>query len=164
MPVETVIESVDIKIPEGCNVILGQAHFIKTVEDLYEIIITANGNAKFGIAFSEASGERLIRYDGTDEAMIQNAVENIKRLSSGHSFLIVLGNIYPINVLNQIKACQEVVGIFAATANPLSVIVYRKGEGSAILGVIDGKTPVGEESQEDLKTRKDFLRKIGYKR
>lgn len=158
------IKSVPLKIPENSNIILGQTHFIKTVEDLYEIIKTTVPQAKFGIAFSEASGPCLIRWDGNDKELIEICIENLKEISCGHTFCILLKDCYPINVLNPIKQCQEVVSIYSATANPVKAIVAYEGSLGGILGVIDGEGPKGIETEEDQKKRKEFLRNIGYKR
>ncbi len=158
------IETVDLIIPEGCSIILGQSHFIKTVEDLYEIIITSNPKAEFGIAFSEASGPRLIRRDGTDQELTDIAIKNIMAISAGHCFLIMLRNVFPISVLNQLKQCQEIVNIFAATSNPVKVLVARDNEQAAILGVMDGFSPIGVETMDNARERMKFLRNIGYKR
>ena len=158
------IETVDLIIPEGCSIILGQSHFIKTVEDLYEIIITSNPKAEFGIAFSEASGPRLIRRDGTDQELTDIAIKNIMAISAGHCFLIMLRNVFPISVLNQVKQCQEIVNIFAATSNPVKVLVARDNEQAAILGVMDGFSPIGVETMDNARERMKFLRNIGYKR
>lgn len=158
------IDVVKIDIPEGTNVIIGQSHFIKTVEDLYETLSSSSPHIKFGIAFNEASGKRLIRYDGNDGDLIKLAIEQAKKIGAGHVFVIYLKNGYPINVLNRIKNVDEVVRIFAATANPLQVLVAETDQGRGIIGVIDGFTPLGVESESDIKERKEFLRKIGYKR
>lgn len=158
------IDVVKIDIPEGTNVIIGQSHFIKTVEDIYEALSSSSPHIKFGIAFNEASGKRLIRYDGNDEDLIKLAIEQAKKIGAGHVFVIYLKNGYPINVLNRIKNVDEVVRIFAATANPLQVLVAETDQGRGIIGVIDGFTPLGVESESDIKERKEFLRKIGYKR
>lgn len=158
------IKTVPLKIPENSNLILGQTHFIKTVEDLYEIIKTSVPQGKFGIAFSEASGPCLIRWDGNDRELIDTSIENLKNLSCGHTFCILIKDCYPINILNAIKNCQEVCSIFCATANPVKAIVsYENGSGG-VLGVIDGEAPKGVETEEDQKKRKEFLRNIGYKR
>ncbi len=157
------LESIEMVIPEDSNLILGYSHFIKTVEDLNEIIRTTIPGALYSITFSEASGVRLIRYEGNDKALIDAGIENVRRLSSGHSFIIMLKNAYPINILNQIKQCQEVGRIFAATANPLKVIVAKEENGNGILGVIDGASPLGVESEDDKEDRKKLLRTIGYK-
>ncbi|MEM0010164.1 MAG: adenosine-specific kinase [Candidatus Bathyarchaeia archaeon] len=158
------IKVVNIEFPKDCNVILGISHFIKSVEDIYEAMVNSVPGIKFGLAFCEASGERLVRVDGTDEELKRIAAENMLRLGCGHSFLIVMRGAYPINVLNAIKAVPEVCTIQAATANPLQVIVAETEQGRGILGVIDGFKPQGIEDEEDVKWRKDFLRKIGYKR
>ncbi len=157
------IESVTIEIPEGCNIILGQTHFIKSIEDLYEIIATTVPQAKFGIAFTEASGPCLIRTEGNDHELVDVCVQNLQEMGAGHVFCIILKNAFPINVLNQIKNCPEVCRIFCATANPLEVIVASSAQGKGILGVIDGFSPKGIEAAEDKAHRKEFLRKIGYK-
>ncbi|HOB15617.1 MAG TPA: adenosine-specific kinase [Defluviitoga sp.] len=159
------LELVQLTIPEDANVIVGQTHFIKTVEDIYEAIVTTNPSMKFGIAFNEASGPRLIRFDGNDEELINVAIENAQKIGAGHCFVIVLKNGYPINIKNQLQNVQEVVGIFTATANPVQVVVAESEQGRGILGVIDGFKPLGVEKQEDIENRKDFLRKITkYKR
>lgn len=158
------IHAIKIDIPEECNIILGQTHFIKTAEDLYEIIATTVSHARFGIAFTEASGPCLIRTEGNDEELIGACVRNLRAIGAGHVFCILLRNAYPINVLNQIKNCPEVCRIYCATANPLQVIVASTDQGWGILGVIDGFPPKGVESEEDQQQRRDFLRTIGYKR
>ena len=158
------LQVVDIPIPEGANVIIGKSHFIKTVEDLYEAIVTSVPAAKFGIAFCEASGKRLIRRDGNDDEMIKAAVDACQRIAAGHVFVIYLRNAYPINVLNAVKNVQEVVSIEAATGNPVKAIVADLGEARALLGVSDGFRPLGVEGDADVEERKQFLRKIGYKR
>ncbi|TRM89260.1 adenosine monophosphate-protein transferase [Sulfolobus sp. C3] len=158
------IDVVRIDIPEGTNVIIGQSHFIKTVEDFYETLSSSSPNLKFGIAFNEASGKRLIRYDGNDGDLIKLAIEQAKKIGAGHLFVIYLKNGYPINVLNRIKNTDEVVRIFAATANPLQVLVAETDQGRGVIGVVDGYTPLGVETESDIKERKEFLRKIGYKR
>lgn len=156
---------VQLDFPEDCNVILGQSHFIKTVEDLFEALVTSSPNLKFGIAFCEASGDCLIRRDGNDEELISLAVKNAGNVAAGHFFIIVLREGYPINVLNRIKECQEVCGIFAATANPLQVIVCETDQGRGVAGVVDGFPPKGVETAEDVEGRKNLLRSIiGYKR
>jgi len=158
------LKTVRLEIPEGCNIILGQSHFVKTVEDLYEAMATSLPSPKFGIAFCEASGPRLVRRDGTDPAMIEAAEKNAKNLSAGHSFIIVMQDCFPINVLNAVKNVPEVARIFCATANPTEVIVAETELGRGILGVIDGQTPLGVEDEDDIAWRKGFLRQIGYKR
>lgn len=157
------IHIVEIEKPGDINLILGQSHFIKTVEDLYEAIVNTVPSAKFGIAFCESSGPALIRHIGTDPELEDLAIKNLQKIGAGHSFLIFLRNFYPINVLNAIKNVPEVVNIYCATANPVKVIVADDGEGRGILGVIDGVKPKGVEGDEDIAKRKEFLRKIGYK-
>ena len=161
----TGIRKVEIDLHDGVNIILGQSHFIKTVEDLYETLVSASPSIKFGVAFNEASGERLIRFDGNDSALVNTAVKFAESIGAGHSFVILLKDAYPINVINRIKAVDEVLNIYAATANPLKVLVYDDGEeGRAIIGVIDGKKPLGVENDEQKEKRHKFLRDIGYKR
>jgi uncharacterized protein len=157
------LTSVRIDIPEGCNIILGQTHFIKTAEDLYEIIVTAVPQAKFGMAFTEASGPCLIRTEGNDDQLIHVSIKNLQEIGAGHVFCILLKDAFPINVLNQIKSCAEVCTIFCATANPVEVVMAETSQGKGILGVIDGFSPKGVEGAEDKAHRKEFLRKIGYK-
>ncbi len=158
------IEVVDIPVPEGTNIIVGATHFIKSVEDIYEALITSSTCIKFGLAFLEASGKRLIRYDGNDDELVKLAIEAAKRISAGHTFVISLRNAWPINILNRLKQVQEVITLYAATANPLQIIVAETDQGRGVLGVVDGFTPLGVESEEDRKERYEFLRKIGYKR
>jgi adenosine/AMP kinase len=157
------IKTVKLEIPEGSNVILGQSHFIKTVEDLYEVIVGGVPGAKFGIAFCEASGHCLIRSEGNDPAMISVAQKNAAEVSAGHTFLVVLKDAFPINVLNAIKMCQEVCTIYCATANPVEVIIAQTDQGRGILGVIDGASPKGIEDKEGVQWRKKLLRDFGYK-
>lgn len=157
------IEAVKLKFPEGINLILGQTHFIKTIEDLYEIMVGTSSQVKFGIAFCEASGDCLIRKAGNEPAMIKLATANAAELGAGHSFIIVLKQAYPINFLNAIKQCPEVCNIYCATANPVEVIIAETDLGRGILGVIDGSSPQGIESETDVKTRRNLLRQIGYK-
>ena len=154
---------VRIDIPEGANVILGQSHFIKTVEDLHEAIVCTVPNAKFGIAFNESSGPCLVRISGNEQELSNLAGKVALELGAGHSFVIFLKDAYPINVLNMIKAVPEVCSIYAATANPLEVVVAETGQGRGILGVIDGSKPREIETPKDIEDRKGFLRKIGYK-
>lgn len=158
------ISSVRLEIPEGGNLILGASHFIKTVEDLYEAIVNTAPHMKFGIAFNEASGPCLIRVDGNDEELKKLAVRNAEAVGAGHSFVIVMTHGFPINILGRIKDVPEVVGIFCATANPVEVIVAETDQGRGILGVVDGSSPKGVESDEDARRRHGFLRHIGYKR
>ncbi len=155
---------VDIIPPEGVNVILGQSHFIKTVEDIYEAIVNTSPFIKFGIAFCESSGPRLIRKDGNDEELINLAVNYSKKIGCGHIFIICIKQGYPINILNSIKMIPEVVNIYCATANPIKVIIYEEGEQRGILGICDGFTPLGVEDENKTKERIQFLRKIGYKK
>jgi adenosine/AMP kinase len=164
MVAEYRIEVVDIPVPEGTNVIIGQTHFIKTVEDLYEALITSAPTIKFGIGFCEASQDRLVRHEGNDEELRRLAAETALRIGAGHCFVVYLRDAWPINVLNAIKQVQEVVGIYAATANPLQVVVIETNQGRGVIGVVDGYTPVGIEKEEDIRRRHEFLRKIGYKR
>ncbi|MCX7912962.1 MAG: adenosine-specific kinase [Thermodesulfovibrionales bacterium] len=154
---------VKIDIPEGCNIILGQSHFIKTIEDLYEIIATTVSNAKFGIAFSEASGPCLIRTEGNDTELIKACITNLQNLQVGHIFCILIKNAYPINILNAIKSCQEVCSIYCATANPLEIVTVSTEQGNGIVSIIDGFPPKGIELDDDKRKRKEFLRGIGYK-
>ncbi len=154
---------VKIDIPEGANVILGQTHFIKTAEDLHEIIATTVPQAKFGVAFTEASGPCLIRKEGNDNDLINVCVKNLQDIGAGHVFCIILKNAFPINVLNAVKNCPEVCAIYCATANPVEVVVAESVQGRGILGVIDGFLPKGVETDSDRTDRKEFLRKIGYK-
>lgn len=156
-------EVVEIKVPENCNIILGQSHFIKTVEDLYETLIESSPSLKFGIAFCEASEKRLVRSAGNEEELKKKAEEIAMQISAGHVFVILLKQGYPVNVLNRIKLVSEVCNIYCATANPLQVIIAETKQGRGVLGVIDGATPLGIEKEEDVKERKEFLRKIGYK-
>lgn len=154
-----------MEIPAECNIIVGQSHFIKTVEDLFEALVTSSPTLEFGIAFCEASGDRLIRKDGNSEPLVACAVRNAAEIAAGHCFVVVLKNGYPINVLGRIKAVQEVCGIFAATANPLQVVVAESGQGRGIVGVIDGESPLGVEDASGVAWRKNLLREIiGYKR
>jgi adenosine/AMP kinase len=155
--------SVKLTIPEGWNIIFGQAHFIKTVEDVHEILATGAAGLKFGVAFSESSGDRLIRHSGNDPDAESVAVENLKTVGAGHTFLVVLKEGFPIYVLNAIKGCPEVCQIFCATANPVEVILGETEQGRAVLGVVDGFSPLGVEGDEQIAWRKQFLRKIGYK-
>lgn len=157
------LKSVKLEIPEGANIIVGQSHFIKTVEDLYEIMVNALPRSRFGIAFCEASGACLIRQEGNDEELKKVAVRNAQAIGAGHTFVMVLLDAYPINVLNAIKNCPEVCSILCATANPLEVIIAETAQGRGILGVIDGFSSKGVEGPEDVKWRKELLRKIGYK-
>jgi adenosine/AMP kinase len=158
------LTTVKIEKPEAINFILGQTHFIKSVEDIHEALVTAVPGIKFGLAFCEASGKCLIRWAGTDPAMIELARRNAQAVGAGHSFVVFLGEgFYPINVLNTIKAVPEVCRIFCATANPTEVLVAQTEQGRGILGVVDGFAPKGVEGDDDIAWRKGFLRQIGYK-
>ncbi|MEM2546518.1 MAG: adenosine-specific kinase [Candidatus Bathyarchaeia archaeon] len=157
------LKIVKIEPPKECNVILGTAHFIKTVEDLYEALVNSVPNVKFGIGFCEASGPCLVRHEGNDEELREKAAKAAFELACGHSFIIFLKNAYPINVLDKIRSIPEVCTIHAATANPLDVIVAETEQGRGILGVVDGFKSKGIETEGDIKARKEFLRKIGYK-
>lgn len=159
-----VLSNVPIQFPTDANIIFGQSHFIKTVEDIYEAIVNTNPAIQFGIAFNEASGPCLTRSDGNDEALIRCAVENVNTVGCGHTFLVVMKNGFPINVLGRIKEVPEVVNIYCATANPVEVVVATTGLGRGVMGIIDGSKPRGIETAEDAVARKEFLRKIGYKR
>ncbi|MBN1523281.1 MAG: adenosine-specific kinase [Spirochaetales bacterium] len=156
-------KSISIAIPEGCNIIVGQSHFIKTVEDISEIVISSVPQALFGLAFCEASGPCLVRTEGNNPELVKTAAANAAKVGAGHTFFLILKNAFPINVLTQIKLCQEVVHIFCATANPLEIIVMQTAQGRGIIGVIDGSSPKGIESETDKKDRRDLLRKFGYK-
>jgi adenosine/AMP kinase len=157
------LNSVKIDIPEGSNIILGQTHFIKTAEDLYEIIAGTSSEAIFGIAFTEASGPCLIRTEGNDKELIESCTGILEKIRAGHVFCIIIKNAFPINILNAVKACPEVCTIYCATANPLEVITAKTAQGTGILGVIDGFPPKGVETDSDKTDRKEFLRNIGYK-
>ncbi|MEM3715481.1 MAG: adenosine-specific kinase [Nitrososphaeria archaeon] len=158
------IEVIDVPIQHGANVIVGQSHFIKTVEDLYEALVTSVPNIRFGIAFNEASGKRLVRYDGNDEELVKLAVDVALKIGAGHIFVLYIRNAWPINVLNALKNVQEVVRIYVATANPLQVIVAETNQGRGVIGVVDGFTPLGVEDANEKRERYEFLRKIGYKK
>ncbi len=152
-----------IEIPEGCNVIFGQTHFVKTVEDLFEILVSTVPGAKFGIGFCEASGHCLVRGEGNDDTLKEIAMKNAFRIGAGHSFIILLKDAFPINILNAIKMCQEVCTIYCATANPVEVILAQSEQGKGVLGVIDGASPKGVEKEDGVAWRKDLLRKLKYK-
>lgn len=156
--------SVPLEIPEGGNLILGQSHFIKTVEDIYEAIVDTVPQMKFGVAFNEASGPCLTRVDGNDEALKALAARNASALAAGHIFVIVMLEGYPINILTRIKHVPEVCSIFCATANPVEAVVAQSAQGRGVLGVIDGSPPKGIETVDHAGERREFLRKIGYKR
>ncbi len=157
------LKSVTIEKPQDTNFIFGQSHFIKTVEDIYETIVTTNPGMKFGLAFCEASAGALVRLSGNDEHLIKLAEKNALNIGAGHSFIIFMENGFPLNILNAVKMVPEVVRIFCATANPTEVILAETEMGNAVLGVVDGQRPKGVESENDVKKRKDFLRMIGYK-
>jgi len=157
------IEIIQIPIPEGTNVIIGQSHFIKTTEDIYETIVNSCPSIKFGLGFCEASGDRLVRHEGNDEELRKLAAETCLKIGAGHVFVIYLRGGWPINVLNAIKNVPEVTRIFAATANPIQAVVIETDQGRGLLGVVDGFKPVGIEDEEKIKERREFLRKIGYK-
>lgn len=158
------LETVGIEKPEDVNFVLGQSHFIKTVEDLHEALVNAVPDIKFGLAFCEASGKCLVRWSGTDETLVGLAIRNAQAIGAGHSFIVFLGPaFFPINVLNAIKAVPEVARIFCATANPTEVVVARTAQGGGILGVIDGSSPKGVEAEDEIAWRKALLRRFGYK-
>ncbi|MBW2057035.1 MAG: adenosine-specific kinase [Deltaproteobacteria bacterium] len=152
-----------LEFPEGCNIILGQSHFIKTVEDLYEIMVGSVPTVKFGLAFCESSGDRLLRIEGNDAELKEVAEKNGLRISAGHTFFLVMREAFPINVLNAVKMCQEVCRIFCATANPVEVIVAETEQGRGVLGVIDGLSLKGVEKEGDVAWRKNLLREFKYK-
>ncbi len=155
--------TVKIEKPEEVNLILGQSHFIKTVEDLHEALVTSVPGIKFGLAFCESSGPALVRWSGTDPELTELAKQNAYRLGTGHAFLILLRDCFPINVLNAVKMVPEVCRIYCATANPVEVVIAETEQGRGILGVIDGVKSKGIETEEQVQERKEFLRKIGYK-
>lgn len=157
-------KAIRLNLPEGGNIIVGQSHFIKTVEDLYEAMINTSPHLQFGVAFNEASGECLIRHDGNDQSLTQNAIENARAIAAGHVFVISMKNGFPINVLDRIQRVPEVAGIYCATANPVEVIVAETEQGRGVLGVIDGSSPKGVESGDDQRARIALLQKLGYKR
>ena len=158
------LESVSLEVPTDANIIVGQSHFIKTVEDLYEAMVNSVPGAKFGIAFNESSGPCLTRADGNDEALREAAVRNAQAVGAGHVFVLITRDAYPVNLLHAIRRTPEVVTLFCATANPVQVIVAKSEQGRGVMGVIDGSSPKGMEGPEDVTARHDFLRKIGYKR
>jgi len=158
------IEAVALEVPADCSLVAGQAHFIKTVEDLAEIVVTAVPGAHFGLAFCEASGPCLIRTEGDEAALVEAAVSNARRVGAGHTFYLLLRGAYPINLLNAVKQCPEVAGLFCATANPVEALVARTAQGRGVVGVVDGSPPRGVEDEAAREQRRAFLRKIGYKR
>jgi adenosine/AMP kinase len=157
-------ETVPLEIPADTNIIVGQTHFIKTVEDMYEAVVNTVPQGKFGLAFNEASGPCLTRSDGNDEELRNAAIRNAQALAAGHLFVLILRNAYPINLLNVVQNIPEVCSIFCATANPVEVVVAKTDQGRGVMGVIDGSSPKGVEGPADVTARKEFLRKIGYKR
>jgi hypothetical protein len=158
------LEAVRMNVPEDTNIIVGQSHFIKTVEDLYEALVTAVPAIRFAIAFNESSGPCLVRVEANDDDLRRIAIENALAIGAGHAFVVMLRNAFPINVLEPIRRCPEVCRIFCATANPLEVLVAKTAQGRGVVGVVDGSAPKGVEGQDDVARRKEFLRKIGYKR
>lgn len=158
------MKAIRLTIPENGNIIVGQSHFIKTVEDIYEAIVNTSPHIQFGIAFNEASGDCLTRFEGNDEALKQNAIQNASAIAAGHVFIVSLRNGFPINVLGRIQAVPEVANIYCATANPLEVIVAETEQGRGILGVVDGSSPKGVETETHAKARVELLQKFGYKR
>lgn len=157
------LKTVKMEFPEEANIIIGQTHFIKTTEDLYEVMVNAVPGIKFGLAFNEASGPCLIRAEGNDQELKSLAIKNVKVIGAGHIFVIILKDAFPINILNSIKNCPEICTIFCATANQVEVIIAQTDLGRGVLGVIDGYSPKGVETNKDVQGRKEFLRKIGYK-
>jgi len=157
------LQTVKIEKPDQVNIILGQSHFIRTVEDLHEALVTSVPGVKFGLAFCESSGDRLVRHSGTDEALRQLAAKNIKAIGAGHVFLVMLGNAFPIHVLRAVREVPEVCRIFCATANPVEVLVAQTEQGRGVLGVIDGEPPLGIEGPAEIEKRQAFLRQIGLK-
>lgn len=158
------LHAIRLTIPSDGNIIVGQSHFIKTVEDIYEAIVNTSPHIKFGVAFNEASGDCLTRCDGNDEELQRNAVENATAIGAGHVFVVALRNGFPINVLGRIQAVPEVANIYCATANPVEVIVARTEQGGGVLGVVDGSSPKGVETAEHVRARVELLQKFGYKR
>ena len=158
------LNAVAMTIPEEANIIIGQTHFIKSVEDIYEAVVNTVPQAKFGVAFNEASGPCLTRADGNDDELKLTAIKNAQALAAGHVFVLLIRNAYPVNLLNTLQNVPEVCSIFCATANPVQVVVAQSEQGRGVMGVIDGAAPKGIEGPDDIKTRKEFLRKIGYKR
>lgn len=157
------IQTITLEIPEGSNVIFGQTHFIKTAEDLYEALVGSAPGIKFGIAFCEASQHCLIRTEGNDPALIDACVNNARNVGAGHTFFVLIRDAFPINCLNAVKTCPEVCRIFCATANPVEVVVAQSGQGRGVMGVIDGFSPKGVETERDKAERRELLRKFGYK-
>jgi hypothetical protein len=158
------VDEVEIEAVEGHQLVIGQAHFIKSVEDIYEALVTSMPGLKFGVAFVEASGKALVRFDGSDAELAKLASGYAARIGAGHSFVVVLSGAFPINVLNRLKAVEEVAQIFCATSNPVTILVADTGKGRGVMGVVDGTSPKGVEGAQDKEERRAFLRKIGYKR
>jgi uncharacterized protein len=158
------VTAVTLDIPAECNLVAGQAHFIKTVEDLAEIVVTTVPSARFGLAFCEASGPCLIRTDGNEPELIEAAAGNAERVGAGHAFFLLLRGAYPINLLNAVKQCPEVCHVFCATANPVQALVAESDLGRGVIGVVDGAPPRGRENEQARRERAEFLRRIGYKR
>jgi len=158
------LHAIALDLPSESNLIAGQAHFIKTVEDLAEVVVTTVPNARFGLAFCEASGPCLIRTEGDDPELVRAAVSNAERVAAGHTFFLLLRGAYPINILNAVKSCPEVARVFCATANPVQALVAQTDQGRGVVGVVDGASPRGVEDEAAKGARREFLRKIGYKR
>jgi len=158
------LETVRLEFPADANIIVGQTHFIKTAEDMYEAVVNTVPQAKFGLAFNEASGPCLIRSEGNDDNLRQIAISNAQKIGAGHVFVLILKSAYPINLLNTVQNIPEVCSIFCATANPVEVVIAASEQGRGVMGVIDGSSPKGIEGPQDVAARKEFLRKIGYKR
>ncbi len=157
------LQTVKVDNPDGLNVIMGQSHFIKTVEDIHEALVGTIPGIKFGLAFNEASGPRLVRYSGTDDALIELAKKNAGNIGAGHVFILFMENAFPINVMKALKDVPEICSIYCATANPVEVILAETEQGRGVMGLVDGYSPVADEKEKDIKERKGFLRKIGYK-
>ena len=155
--------SVRMEIPEGANLILGHSHFIKTAEDLYEVVVNTVPGAKFAVAFNEASGPCLVRVESNDDELRRAAISNAQSLGAGHTFVLLIRQAYPINLLSRVRDCFEVCTIFCATANPVEVILAQTAQGRSVLGVVDGASPKGVEGPEEARQRREFVRKIGYK-
>jgi len=157
------LSSVRMEIPEGANLILGQSHFIKTAEDLHEVVVNTVPGAKFAVAFNEASGPCLVRVEANDEELRRAAISNAQAIGAGHVFVLLIRQAYPINLLSRVRECFEVCSIYCASANPVEVIIAQTGQGRGVLGVVDGSSPKGVEGAEETKQRREFVRKIGYK-
>jgi uncharacterized protein len=155
--------NVRMEIPKDANLILGQSHFIKTAEDLYEVVVNTVPGARFAVAFNEASGPCLVRVESNDDELRSAAVANAQAIGAGHAFVLLIRNAYPINLLSRVRDCFEVCSIFCATANPVEVILAQTEQGRAVLGVVDGSSPKGVETPQDVTKRREFVRKIGYK-